>query len=66
MVNKDKKVTFKASLMPLGYWGYYTRKKSDWKGLLGLAGGIDYFLPHFRHNNSLVIYYRLDYNDRSI
>jgi hypothetical protein len=42
MRNTSPDKTYKASLIPLIYSGYYTERKSEWTSLFGLIGSLDY------------------------
>ena len=49
--NINSENTFEASLMPVVYWKYENKKKSEWKSLFGLIGSLDYV-----HNNGIKDY----------
>ena len=42
MVDRRNGREFRASLMPLVFWGYRTPHNDEWKSLLGLVGSVNY------------------------
>ncbi len=65
MKNKNLKNgdIFKASLMPIVYWEYQTKRKSEWKSLFGFINSVDYVHKEGTKDYDLGVFPFLFYGD---